>query len=126
MRTHVVVPTGHRLAKRASLKPQDLRGESLVVPPEGRPHRVQIDAVMSQANVPWSIGVEADGWELMQHFVTQGIGLSIVNDCVPVPRGTRAIALSGFPDVHYQLVWKRSMLNQRVERLLELIMAVQP
>ena len=48
-----------------------IRGESLVVPPEGRPHRVQIDAVMSQANVPWSIGVEADGWELMQHFVTQ-------------------------------------------------------
>lgn len=119
VRQVVVVPSGHRLRKRSSLKPVDLKGERLVVSGLGKPHRVQIETVLGQPDVPWSVAVEADGWELMTHFVAQGIAIAIVNDCVPLQRGQHGIPISGFPEIRYQLIWKRLTESERLLRLVD-------
>ena len=99
----VVVPEDHRLAEHERLEPEDVAGESLVVAPAGQPHRVSTARVLADHNVPWSVGVEATGWPLMMRFVTYGMGITIINDFVPVPDGLVGIAIDGFPTVEYSV-----------------------
>jgi DNA-binding transcriptional LysR family regulator len=72
----VVVPRVHPLAKRARLCLADLEGESLIVPPAGRPHRTALSRALLGAGVHWQVAVEVTGWELMLHFTQLGMGLA--------------------------------------------------
>jgi len=99
----VVLPRRHPLAAKAELKVTDLRGQALVVPPPGRPHRVMLARVLQSAGVSWKAAVEAGGWELMMEFVRTGLGLAVVNAfCAPY-RGLEARPLRGLPAVQYHL-----------------------
>ncbi len=100
----VVMPKRHRLAKKRRLRPRDLAGERLVVPPPDRPHRTTIAQAMRRAGVPWEVAVEAVGWEVTIHFVSLGLGVAIVNGCCRIPAGLRACPIADIPGVEYQLV----------------------
>jgi DNA-binding transcriptional LysR family regulator len=76
----------------------------LIVPPPNRPHRVMLDRMLMDAGVTWSVAVEANGWELMLHFVRLGMGLAVVNSCCQTPPGLIARALPELPKVRYQIV----------------------
>jgi DNA-binding transcriptional LysR family regulator len=99
----VVVPEEHWLAGRGRLEPTDLEGEQLVIAPAGQPHRVSTEQVLAEHDVGWSVGVEATGWQLMMRFVTYGMGITIINDFVPVPEGLVGIPVEGFPVVDYSV-----------------------
>ncbi len=118
----LLVPDGHRLARGSAVTLADLDGERLVVPPQHRPHRVHLEQALRTAGVDWTVAVEAEGWPLITHFVTLGVGLAIVNGCVPAPPGLVARPVTGLPAVTYHVVHQPSALSDpRVTALLDRI-----
>ena len=117
----VLLPRGHRLSRRRVLTPKDLHAESLIVAPEGSPHRVMLSQALAAAGVDWSVAVEATGWELMIQFVRYGLGIAVVNDFCPVPRGFVGVELSGVPDVEYFVVTRPGRSREAVDTLVRMI-----
>jgi DNA-binding transcriptional LysR family regulator len=117
----VVVPAGHRLARRRSLRPADLAGEPLVAAPAGSPHRAMLEHLFRATGAAPVVAVEATGWELMLQFARYGIGLAVVNDFCPPPRGMQAIPLEGAPAVTYHLVARGGIAGPGARALHALI-----
>lgn len=115
---HVVMPEGHPLAKKRALRPRDLEGETLVLSPSPSLHRDMVTHLL--AGVTYHVGVEASGWETMLHFAKLGIGLAIVNDFCPSPRGMRAIPIETAPKISYYLL-EKGPLGAGAARLGELV-----
>ncbi|WP_433720438.1 LysR family transcriptional regulator [Actinoplanes sp. CA-051413] len=119
----LLVPKGHRLARRRAVTLPDVAGTSLVVPPQHRPHRVLLERALRGAGAEWTVAVEAEGWPLITHFVALGVGLAIVNGCVPAPPGLVAVPVEGLPPVTYHVVHQPSALSDpRVAGLLDRIL----
>jgi DNA-binding transcriptional LysR family regulator len=117
----VVVPRSHRLARRRSLKPADLAGQPLVVAPAGSPHRVMLQQLIRASGSELHIAVEATGWELMLQFARYGVGIAVVNDFCPVPRGMAGIRLQGAPEITYHLIERGGFTSKGTALLRELI-----
>ncbi len=94
----VIVPSSHRLARRRSLRPADLADEQLVVAPAGSPHRVMLTHLLESSGIAWSVAVEATGWEVMLQFARYGVGIAVVNDFCPAPRGMKIHPTRGRPE----------------------------
>jgi len=118
----VLLPRGHRLSKRRSLKPGDLDTESIVVAPEGSPHRVMLSQALATAGAKWSVAVEATGWDLMIQFARYGLGVAVVNDFCPVPRGLVGVRLEGVPDVEYHVVTRPGAERESRDTLVRMIL----
>jgi LysR family transcriptional regulator, low CO2-responsive transcriptional regulator len=97
----VVMPRAHRLARRRRVSLSDLDGERLVMPPEGRPQRVMLDAAFAARGVRVTVGALATGWDLTLKLVELGSGLAIVNASVKIPRGLIARPTSELPRLRY-------------------------
>jgi LysR family transcriptional regulator, low CO2-responsive transcriptional regulator len=103
----LVVPHGHRLAKKRRVRLADLAGERLVVPPATRPHRQLVARALASAGVEWEVALEASGWEVMLHHAALGLGLAIVNDVCRIPHGTVARQLPEIPSLNYYVLHER-------------------
>ena len=115
----LLVPRGHRLARRRAVTLHDLTGASLVVPPQHRPHRIVLEQSLRSAGADGTVAVEAEGWPLITHFVTLGVGLAIVNGCVPAPAGLVTKPVTDLPSVTYHVVHQPSATHDpRVAALL--------
>jgi DNA-binding transcriptional LysR family regulator len=118
----LLVPEGHPLARRRAVALTDLAGASLVVPPQHRPHRVLLEQSLRAAGVEWTVAVEAEGWPLITQFVALGVGLAVVNGCVPAPPGLVARPVTGLPAVTYHVVHQPGALSDpRIAGLLDRI-----
>ncbi|MGX6600636.1 LysR family transcriptional regulator [Micromonosporaceae bacterium Da 78-11] len=121
------VPADHRLARQPSVTLPDLTGARLVVPPQHRPQRVLLEQALRAAGVQWTVAVEAEGWPLITHFVGLGVGLAIVNGCVPAPPGLVARPVTDLPAVTYHVVHQPTALTDpRVALLLDRIRRPAP
>ncbi|MFK3979637.1 LysR family transcriptional regulator [Micromonospora sp. NPDC050397] len=96
----------HPLATRADVGLIDLDGLDLVVPPAGRPHRRALDRALLDAGVSWQVAAEVDGWDLLVHLATMGIGATVVNGCVQLPAGLHAVPIKGLPTIRYWAAWR--------------------
>jgi len=105
----LVMPMGHSLAARRSLKLSDLAGAHLIVPPGDRPHRRMLALMLQSAHVPWQVAVEASGWDLMMHFVRLGLGVAVVNAYCRPPKGTVARPIPELPSLEFQLFHLRTL-----------------
>lgn len=126
--THVnqvlVMPKTHRLAKKKMVSLKDLDNESLILPSVGRPHRIAIEQALLNQSIQWKLAVEANGWELMVHFVKLGIGLAIVNSCVHIPASLVAKPLAELPTLAYHIFerkegWENPALDKVKNILLQ-------
>jgi DNA-binding transcriptional LysR family regulator len=117
----VLLPRGHRLSRRRRLVPADLDGESLVVAPAGSPHRSMLAQSLATAGARWSVAVEATGWELMIQFARYGLGIAVVNDFCPVPRGFTGVRLDGVPEVAYSVVTRPGKGTEPRDALVRII-----
>jgi len=117
----VVLPVGHRLANRRSLRPGDLGGEPLVVAPAGSPHRTMLAQLLRAGGNELNVAVEATGWELMLQLARYGVGLAVVNDFCPAPAGTVGVPLAGAPDTIYYLLRRGGVTSPGLEAMHELI-----
>lgn len=122
----VVLPRGHRLARRRALRPAELAGEPLILAPEGSPHRVMVQQLLRAAGCEPVVAVEATGWELALQFARYGVGLAIVNDFCPAPRGMVAIPLAGAPPITYYALARAGLASPGTEALLRLIAETVP
>jgi DNA-binding transcriptional LysR family regulator len=117
----VVLPATHRLARRRSIRPADLAGESIVTAPAGTPHRAMLTQLLRAAGIDWTVAVEAPGWELMLHFARLGLGVAVVNAFCPVPPGLVAIPLAGAPAITYHLLARPAPRGDATDSLRALI-----
>jgi DNA-binding transcriptional LysR family regulator len=112
----LITRADHRLAGRRSIRLKDLQDEALVVPPKGRPHRQQLEQSMLDQGIRWSVAVEAQGWELLVHFVRLGVGPAVVNGSVRVTNAVRRIPVRDLPPVRYYVVTRKDR-SERVDEL---------
>jgi DNA-binding transcriptional LysR family regulator len=103
----VIMPRGHRFARKRTVSVAALDGEPLIVPAQGRPLRAALASAWAAAGSRLTPAVEANGWQLMMCFAELGLGLAVVNDFCKPPRGTVMRPLSGLAPVHYQLLRRR-------------------
>jgi DNA-binding transcriptional LysR family regulator len=79
---HVVLPDGHRLARRDAVSVADLETEPLVLPrrdtPAGR-FRSVVDHVCAQAGFAPRVAYELDDLPAVQAFVAAGIGVALMH-----------------------------------------------
>ncbi|HPH66210.1 MAG TPA: LysR family transcriptional regulator [Kofleriaceae bacterium] len=118
-----MLPRNHRLAAKRVIRPVDLDGEAIIVPPVGSPHRSALTQAIRTAGGDLLPAVEVTGWELMLHFAKQGVGIAVVNDFCPVPTGMVARVVEGLPPIHYQLLTRPGALSARTAALGEAIVA---
>ncbi|TCB98319.1 LysR family transcriptional regulator [Micromonospora zingiberis] len=102
----LVLAEAHPLAARRQVRLRDLDGLDLVVPPAGRPHRRALDRALLDAGVRWQVAAEVDGWDLLVHLAALGVGATVVNGCVGLPDGLRAVPVDGLPEVRYWATWR--------------------
>src|SRR5262245_42892138 len=119
----LVLPADHPLATHAELTLKDLAGLTLVLPPANRPHRRTVERALRAAEVTWTLAIEAEGWPLTLHFVTLGVGLSIVNGCVRPPTGFTSREITDLPRVPYYAVHQPDRATDA--RLAELLSAIR-
>lgn len=105
----LVVRNDHPLARRRRLKLRDLARCALIVPPEERPHRQLLARLLDAAGVPWTVAVEATGWDLMLSFVELGAGAAVVNGYCRLPRGLRGLPIPELPALRYYLFHRRGL-----------------
>jgi DNA-binding transcriptional LysR family regulator len=83
---------------------------------------VLLEQALRAAGVKWAVAVEAEGWPLITQFVALGVGLAVVNGCVPAPPGLVARPVTGLPAVTYHVVHQPAALSDpRVAALLDRI-----
>ncbi|MCP5017663.1 MAG: LysR family transcriptional regulator [Ketobacter sp.] len=120
----LVMRRGHRLASKRKINLGALNGERLIVPPEGRPHRVLVNRLLMDANVEWNVGVEVSGWELMISFVRQGLGLAIVNEYCNIPDTLVAKPIPDFPSIQFQLIRRKQAVKRpSVDELEDILLS---
>ena len=115
----LVVPKSHMHAGLSSIGVKNLRDQQLIVPPPDRPHRMMIAKLLELKKVPWSVAVEAEGWELAIEFARLGMGAAIVNGCCRLPKSLSGVPIRDFPGTKYYLLSKRSIKLTKDQELLK-------
>jgi hypothetical protein len=82
-----------------------------------------LERALRAAEVDWTLAIEAEGWPLTLHFVTLGVGLSIVNGCVLPPPGFTSREITDLPRVPYYAVHLPDRTTDA--RLAELLTAIR-
>jgi hypothetical protein len=62
----------------------------------------------------------------MLHFVKHGVGIAVVNDFCPAPRGTVAVRLEGAPRVTYHLIGRAGFTSKGADAMRRLILETVP
>ena len=123
----LAMPKGHELARKRTLRLQDLQGRRLIVPPSGRPHRTTLERSLLNARVEWEPSVEAGGWELMMHFCALGLGLAIVNGCCRLPSSLTAKPLPEIPSIPFFLMFRYgAYVSPATERIAAILHEKKP
>lgn len=118
----LLIPEGHRLARRRSVTLTDLAGQELVVPPANRPHRISLERAMRAAGIPLTVAVEIEGWPLTVHYAALGVGLAVVTGCVSPAPGLVARPITDLPQVTYHAAHHRDAADDpRVAALLHAV-----
>jgi len=127
--SEVVMPDTHRLAPRAEVLPEDLRGEPLVLLGRHRPFRVQLEGVFEAAGIRPLIAVETQAVSAACGFVRQGMGLTIANALLAraelraglVSRPFRADIRHGFCLIHPRKPAQAALIAALAGHLREVI-----
>ncbi len=102
----LIVSKKHPLAKRRSVRIEEIAGLPLVLPSAGRPHRQRIESAFTKQQLTPVVAAAVDGWDLMSHMASLGLGATIVNGLVPTPKGMAAVKVKDLPSIEYWLAWR--------------------
>ena len=76
--TCVVVPPGHALAKRGTVRAADLAGLPLLLMETGTNLRTYADRLLSEAGVAAPVAMELDNVEAIKRMIEAGLGVSLL------------------------------------------------
>jgi LysR family transcriptional regulator, putative pyruvate carboxylase regulator len=74
----LIMPKGHMLSKKDSIKLEDLSPHGLILPPKRLTTWRLVDLVFQQRRVAYTVALEVGGWEVIKQYVAMGLGISIV------------------------------------------------
>jgi aminoethylphosphonate catabolism LysR family transcriptional regulator len=112
----VFAPRTHRLAKRASLRMEDLQGEDMVCREHGSTTQKVFDAALKDAGVVVNRVMEIGSRESVREAVACGIGLGVVSDLAyqPDPRLCRLSVADFNAITHSHVICLRERLRSRL------------
>ena len=100
----VVLPDGHRLARRRVLRPRDLANEPFVVLGPTTPSRFRIDDVFSSAGISRNVRVETPLSEIACALVASGVGVAVVDPFTASEYATHGVVARPFePAIEFQV-----------------------
>jgi len=73
----LIVPSGHRLARKKVILPQDVLGNPLLLPRAGRT-RSRLNAWFELVEEEINVSMELDSTEMMKRFVAAGLGIGFL------------------------------------------------
>ncbi|PLY13466.1 MAG: LysR family transcriptional regulator [Sedimenticola sp.] len=76
----LIVPLGHPLASKKSVKLDDISPYGLILPPPSLTTWRMVDLVFRQHMLKFKMALEAGGWEVIKKYVELGMGISIVTE----------------------------------------------
>jgi DNA-binding transcriptional LysR family regulator len=101
-----IVPRGHRLARKSSLRPADLQGQRFISFPQSFDARSAIDRVFVNAGVARDLVIEAQLSQAIVALVANGAGVALI-DPVTASYARQRVAVKAFvpavPD-HFYIV----------------------
>ncbi len=99
-----VVPSGHRLARRRLLRPQDFRDEPYIALGPTTPSKFRMDELFSRESVPRRIRAETPLSEIACAMVSSGLGISVVDPFTAREFEGRGVVAKRFePAVEFQI-----------------------
>lgn len=120
----LITEPGHPLTyleRKVSL--EDISPYGLILPPRNMSTWRMIDTVFRQHELPYSIAMEAGGWEIVKKYVELGLGISIVTEvCLTGNEQIQAIPLNAyFPPRSYGLIVRRGkFFTPQAKRFIEM------
>ena len=120
----LIMCKGHPLAKKKKITLEDISPFGLILPPRHLSTWNMVDLVFQQHNVPYSVVLEAGGWEVIKRYVEIDTGISIVTSiCL---RDTDNLVVKPmeeyFPTRSYGVVIRRGkFLSPQAKKFLELM-----
>lgn len=98
------IPSEHPLAKKTSVKPDDLEGQRFISLVSGTPFRSVIDRVFDDAGIQRDIHLEARTQHALCAFVACGAGCTIVDPCLAEDISNPRIEFRPFePEISWSL-----------------------
>ncbi len=76
----LITPLDHPLARLENVTLKDIGPHGLILPPRHLSTWRMVDVVFHQHNIPYTVTLEAGGWEVIKKYVEIGLGISIVTD----------------------------------------------
>ncbi|HPE61446.1 MAG: LysR family transcriptional regulator [Thiothrix sp.] len=76
----LIVARDHPLTRKATVTLEDISPYSLILPPKNQSTWRMVDTVFRQHRIPYSVSMEAGGWEIVKQYVELGIGISILTE----------------------------------------------
>ncbi len=120
----LITPEGHPLANlKRKITLEDIGPHGLILPPRNMSTWRMVDTVFRQHEVPYSVAMEAGGWEIVKSYVEMGLGVSIVTEvCLTGHEKIVAIPLNDyFPSRSYGLIVRRGkFFTPQAKRFIEM------
>jgi DNA-binding transcriptional LysR family regulator len=107
---------------------EEISPYGLILPPRQLNHWRSVDLVFEQHGVPYSVVLEAGGWEVIKRYVEQGMGIAIVNEiCLTGKERLAVIPLEDyFPRRTYGAVTRRGkFLTPQAQAFLDAMSTLQ-
>lgn len=76
----LITPLDHPLSQLEAVTLEDIGPHGLILPPRHLSTWRMVDVVFHQHDIPYTVTLEAGGWEVIKRYVEIGLGISIVTD----------------------------------------------
>ncbi|MEZ5448585.1 MAG: LysR family transcriptional regulator [Thiolinea sp.] len=122
-RSILIVARDHPLADKTEISLEDISPYGLILPPKNQSTWRMVDTVFRQHEIPYSVSMEAGGWEIVKKYVEMGVGVSIVTDvCLTGKEHIIGIPLDNyFPSRNYGLIVRRGkFFTPQAKRFIEM------
>jgi len=122
-RSILITNQNHPLTKKMNITLEDISPYGLILPPKNQSTWRMVDTVFRQYNVPYSVSMEAGGWEIVKKYVELGIGVSILTEvCLTGKENIVPIPLDHyFPSRHYGLIVRKGkFLTPQAHRFIDM------
>jgi DNA-binding transcriptional LysR family regulator len=120
----LITPENHPLAAlQRPITLEDIGPYGLILPPRNMSTWRMVDTVFRQHEVPYSVAMEAGGWEIVKRYVEMGLGVSIVTEvCLTGHEKIVAVPLNDyFPPRSYGLIARRGkFFTPQAKRFIEM------
>jgi len=122
----LIMPLGHPLAAKQSIRLEDLSPYGLILPPQRLTTHRMVDMVFQQRQVPYTVAMEVGGWDVIKQYVAKGMGISIVTSICLSDADEANLAIRNmrqfFPQRSYGVVMRKGKyLSAEARAFIDLI-----